>query len=118
MICFTVLETLSLICENLRQLKRLMGIYKQGIQGLEALTKLENLEELILTNGSLGEKGDEEMTNLHQNFYKILPKLKTFGTNGFHNNYSFYESIVVDCKNITPCALETCYTNFENAKDV
>jgi len=106
-----------LICENLRQLKKLVGSYELGIRGLEALSKLENLEVLILRN-SRGEEGDEEMMNLQQNFDKILPKLKVFGTNGFNNDDPFYESSLVDCKNITPCALETCYANFQHPKDL
>jgi len=78
---------------------------------------LENLEELILIN-SRGKKGDKEMMNLQRDFHKILPKLKVFNTNGLDNEDPFYQETHVDCKNITPCALETCYTTFENEDDV
>jgi len=102
-----------LICENLQQLKRLEVNYVHGIRGLKALSKLENLEELILIN-TREEEGDEEMMNFQRYFHKILPKLKVFATNGLDNEDEFYEESHVDCKDITPCALETCYTTFEN----
>jgi len=106
-----------LICKNLRKLQRLKAFYLHGIRCIKPLKKLKNLEDLHLLN-SRDKEGDEEMMTLQRDFYKILPKLKKFATNGFVNHGPFYESIVVDCKNVSPCALETCYANFEDEEDV